>query len=51
MAARLFAGRPLGFVSVGLPTQQPGHAEPLGWTEWMFVVAGLVLSFIAPSGS
>jgi hypothetical protein len=45
MAAGLFASRLLGFVAVGLPPQQPGHAEPLGWTEWMFVVAGLVLSF------
>jgi hypothetical protein len=45
MAAALFASRRLGFVAVGLPPQQTGHGEPLGWSEWMFVVAGLVLSF------
>ena len=45
MAAGLLASRLLGVVAVGLPPQQPSHAEPLGWAEWMFVVAGLVLSF------
>jgi hypothetical protein len=45
MAAGLLAGQLLGFVAVGLPPQQTGHGEPLSWTGWMFVVAGLVLSF------
>ena len=43
--SRLFASRLLDVVAVGLPPQQPGHGEPLTWTEWMFVVAGFVLSF------
>ena len=32
-------------IAVGLPPHQPGQSDPLSWTESLFVVVGVVISF------
>ena len=45
MASAPLAGLLIDRIGVGLPPQQPGQTDPLGWAEAMFVVVGIVISF------
>jgi hypothetical protein len=45
MASGVLGLRFVGLIAVGLPPQQKTPADPLSWTEWVLVVAGLVISF------
>jgi hypothetical protein len=45
MASVPLASLLLGRIAVGLPPHQPSHTDPLNWTEWAFVVVGIVVSF------
>lgn len=45
MASAPLASLLVDRIGVGLPPHQPGQTDPLSWTEWMFVVLGIVISF------
>lgn len=45
MASTPLASLLVDRIGVGLPPHQPGQTDPLSWTEWMFVVVGIVISF------
>lgn len=45
MASGLSALWQVGWVAVGLPPHQGPQGEPLGWAEWIMVVAGLIVGF------
>jgi hypothetical protein len=45
MASAPLASLLVDRIGVGLPPHQPGQTDPLSWTEWMYVVVGIVISF------
>ena len=45
MASVLLARLLASGMGVGLPPHQPSRTDPLSWTESMFVVVGVVVSF------
>ena len=45
MASGPFAPPFVAPVAVGLPPHRPSHTDPLSWTEWMFLVVGMAVSF------
>jgi hypothetical protein len=45
MTGLLLAQRTVGWVAVGIPPTQSHEADPLGLSDWAFVIGAFVLAF------